>query len=71
MERPTKKYSVGQAVISTYQGEEGEIKKIDWSVTFGQWTYMIERTKDSRYDNRPKGTEVWICESDLKPKGTT
>lgn len=69
MERPAKKYSVGEHLTSKYQGETGVVKEVDWSVTFGQWTYKLERTEVSRYDNRPVGTEVWVCQSDLARKG--
>lgn len=65
MNRPTRKYKEGQKLTSAYQGETGEVKQIDWSVTFGQWTYLIQRTENGRYGGKV-GEQVWICESDLK-----
>ncbi len=67
MNRPTRKFKEGQPVTSTYQGETGTVSEIDWSVTFGQWTYKLLRTETGRYGGA-QGTEVWICESDLKEK---
>lgn len=68
MNRPTRKYKEGQEVSSAYHDEQGVIQEIDWSCSFGQWTYKLLRAHDSRYGG-VKGTEVWVCESDLKPVG--
>lgn len=65
MERPNQKYQVGNSVTSTWHDEAGEVKAIEWSVTFGQWSYRILRSRDSRYGGK-QGTEVCVCESDLK-----
>lgn len=65
MERPTQTYSVGESVMSVYHDEQGEVKAVDWSVTFGCWTYKLLRARDSRYGG-VAGTEVWVCESDLR-----
>ncbi len=65
MNRPTRKFKEGQTVASAYHDEQGAIQEIDWSCSFGQWTYKLLRDHDSRYAGL-KGTMVWVCESDLK-----
>jgi hypothetical protein len=65
MNRPTRKFKEGQKVTSAYHDETGEIKEIDWSCSFGQWTYKLLRSKTSRYGGA-EGTPVWVCESSLK-----
>ena len=65
MNRPTRKFKEGDKLTSAYQGETGEVKEVDWSCSFGQWTYKLLRTQDSRYGGK-EGTLVWVCESDLK-----
>lgn len=65
MNLPTQKYSVGQTLTSVYHKEQGEVKVVEWSVTFGQWSYKLLRTVDCPYGGKA-GTEVWVCESDLK-----
>lgn len=65
MNRPSRKYKEGQVVTSAFHDEQGEIKEIDWSCSFGQWTYKLLRTRTSRYGGE-QGTEVWVCESDLR-----
>ncbi len=65
MNRPTRKFRVGDKVFSAYHDEHGEVKEIDWSCSFGQWTYLLLRTKTSRYGGE-EGTKVWVCESSLK-----
>jgi hypothetical protein len=65
MNRPTRKFVEGQEVSSAYHDEKGTIQEIDWSITFGQWTYKLLRTQTSRYGGS-EGTLVWVCESSLK-----
>lgn len=67
MNRPTRKYKEGDQVTSTYHDEHGQVQDVDWSVTFGQWTYKLLRTATSRYGGEA-GTMVWVCESSLKPE---
>lgn len=65
MNLPTRKFKEGNLVTSAYHDEHGEIKQVDWSCSFGQWTYKLVRARTSRYGGRV-GTEVWVCESDLR-----
>jgi len=65
-DRPTQKYTVGQELRSAYHDEQGVVQKVEWTYTFGTWTYLLLRTQDSRYGGE-KGSVVWVCEGDLKP----
>ena len=65
MDRPIPQFNVGDEIRSPYHDEQGTIQKVDWSVTFGRWGYLIRRTKDSRYGGK-EGTEVWVYEGGLQ-----
>ncbi len=65
MNRPTRKFKVGDKVGSAYHDEHGEVLEVDWTCTFGCWTYLLLRSRTSRYGGE-KGTKVWVCETDLK-----
>lgn len=80
MNRPSQAFKTKQEVFSPYHDVQGIVEAIDWSVSFGQWTYKIERVRDGRHDQinqfwmwNPELPCVWICESDLihvPPEGT-
>lgn len=61
-----KKYKVGDSLFSAFQRVYGKVKRIDWSVSFGQWSYLIEKANKC-CEQAFVHDLVWVCESDLKP----
>jgi len=58
------KFSLGAEVRSEWHGEQGTVTRIEWSTTFGQRTYRLDRTRPARIAGAV-GSQVWVCESDL------
>ena len=58
-------FTVGCHVTSPWHGESGTVVEIDWSVSFGAWSYRIVRDRPGRYRGNV-GESIWICQSDLR-----
>jgi hypothetical protein len=63
----TQKFRVGEEVESGYQKKRGTIEKVEWSTTFGNWTYLLVG-KAATYPEWGAGANgrIWIVESDLR-----
>lgn len=56
--RPPRRFQLGDEVFSAWDRVRGKVSACEWSTTFGQYTYRIERE-----DRHP----IFICESALRP----
>lgn len=76
-EYPAKKFKVGDFVRCRYWGWHGlpevpgEVLRVEWSTTFGTWSYLISWPPSCWPGNvlpkHPHGGRTYICESELTP----
>lgn len=66
-DRKPQKFKIGDKVESGYQRKRGTIEKIEWSTTFGNWTYLLagKAAEYPEWGAGPNG-RVWVVESDLR-----